>query len=164
MRHLNQKKRGFTLSELAIVLAVLAIVTTMVVSFNTLMHHRRAVSQAKLDVMNDIKLAEVLIENFLEENEIEGRNIKNGDADVADTKITASEKNLEFSGHDLTVGTSKVTLEKVTDITFVFKTENTNGKIYFCTIDYTVPGKDSTDSYTFCVTSFGNETNGGGEQ
>ena len=136
-------RRGFTLAELAVVLAVLAIVTTMVVSFDALMHHRREVSQAKLDAMNDIKLAEVLIENYIEKNEV---TIDNG-------RISG----ITYENNELKAGTSKVTLEKVTDITFVFKTENTNGKIYFCTIDYTVPGKDAAESYTFCVTIGGGE-------
>ncbi len=160
MKRTTNRRKGFTLAELAVVLAVLAIVITMVASFDALMHQRRKVSQAKLDVMNDIKLAEALIENFLEENKIS--NINNGANDVADTKITASEKVLEFSNHTLKVGTSEIMLEKVTDVRFdSFVNDEGKDNIYFCTIEYTLPGKDVPETYTFCVDPSIGETDGG---
>ena len=95
MEKRNTKKRAFTLAELAVVLAVIAIATTMVVSFTALVGNRRAVAQAKLDALNDIKVAEALIENHIEYNGNTG---------------------ISFDKGDLTVGTNAITLEKVTGI------------------------------------------------
>ena len=153
MKRITNRRKGFTLAELAVVLAVLAIVITMVASFDALMHQRRKVSQAKLDAMNDIKLAEALIENWFETNEIQTINLT--------TATNTNEKELSFSDHILRAGDAKVTLEKVTNITFKFKFESDGDKIYFCTIEYTLPGKDAPETYTFCVDPSIGETNGG---
>lgn len=139
----KRRKRGFTLTELAVVLAVLAIVVTMVVSFDALMHHRRAISQQRLDAMEDIKVAEALIEAQIE---------KTGDS-----------QGIAFGSNGLTVGDATVVLERVTDVEIEIKRADSD-KIYFCTITYMLPGRDDkTDTYTFCVDPSEVETIGGSE-
>ncbi len=139
MRKYTEKRRGFTLTELAVVLAVLAIVTTMIVSFNALVSNRRAVSQARLDALNDIKVAEAVIENYIEKN--------------------GTSADISFADHVLTVGTRTVTLERVTNITF--DTQGEADTIYFCTLEYTIPGQAAPESYTFCVYPYVGEAIGG---
>lgn len=135
MKQAKNRRGGFTMTELAVVLAVLAIVITMVVSFDALMHHRRAASQARLDAMNDIKVAEALIEAHIE---------KTGDS-----------LGIDFGSNGLTVGNATVALEKVTGVDI--QSKHTEGdRIYFCTITYSLSAKDGkTETYTFCVDPMG---------
>ena len=132
MEKRNTKKRAFTLAELAVVLAVIAIATTMVVSFTALVGNRRAVSQQKLDAFNEIRLVEALVENYIEKPE-------NSDAE----SITISNGALSIN--------DKITLERVTkiDIKKSEPIENSEITIYYCTLTYEVAEKPET--YTFCV-------------
>ena len=49
----RRNRRGFTLTELVIVLAVLAIVSTMVISFTAMVTNSRQLSSARLDALGD---------------------------------------------------------------------------------------------------------------
>lgn len=130
MEKRNTKKRAFTLAELAVVLAVIAIAATMVVTFTSLVSNRRAEAQARLDALNDIKVAEALIENYIEEK--------------GDTNISFdAESGLNINGKEHK-------LERVTDISFKVS-ENT---LYYCTLKYKVAKSEET--YTFCVLKGGN--------
>ena len=62
----SNNRRGFTLAELSIVLAVLAIVLTMVVSFTAMTNNSRQLSEARLEALQDIRVAEAIVENFIE--------------------------------------------------------------------------------------------------
>lgn len=133
MEKRNTKKRAFTLAELAVVLAVIAIAATMVVTFTSLVSNRRAEAQSRLDALNDIKVAEALIENYIEKNGLEvGENGKS-------TKITYSTEN------GLNVNGKEQKLERVTDISF----KVSGNTLYYCTVTYEVADKE--DTYTFCV-------------
>ena len=61
-------RRGATLTELMVVIAVIAIVAVMVVSFSAMVSGGREMAQAKLDALQDIRLAESVIENFIEDD------------------------------------------------------------------------------------------------
>ena len=123
MEKRNTKKRAFTLAELAVVLAVIAIATTMVVSFTALVGNRRAVSQQKLDAFNEIRLVEALVESIDAESGI------------------------------LTLGTDsdkqEISLERVTEINISGPKTNSGIMLYSCTLTYKVADKE--DTYTFCV-------------
>lgn len=65
---MNRKKRtnrGVTLAELCIVMAVLAIVSTMVVSFTVLMQARTRVIAADRDTVSDIAMVETALDTFI---------------------------------------------------------------------------------------------------
>ena len=142
MEKRNTKKRAFTLAELAVVLAVTAIAATMVVTFTSLVSNRRAEAQARLDALNDIKVAEALIEAWLTDSD----NTLTFENDVA--------KEITYVDGTLRVGDRQHTLDRVTSIKI---TEYPNGAlvgapiIYFCTVEYTLPGQSEYEYYTFCV-------------
>ena len=161
----RRNRRGFTLTELVIVLAVLAIVSTMVISFTAMVTNSRQLSSARLDALGDVRVAETVIESFIE---------KNAGAAVSDDKlsITANEKSISFIkgeeelGGNLVINSAtegedpetSVALERVTNITFDEYGDNTD-KIYYCTIKYKV-GNHVFD-YTFCVNPYVGESVGG---
>ena len=65
---MNRRKRsthGVTLAELCIVMAVIAIVSTMVVSFTVLMQARTRVIAADRDTIADIGLVEAALDRFI---------------------------------------------------------------------------------------------------
>lgn len=135
MEKRNTKKRAFTLAELAVVLAVIAIAATMVVTFTSLVSNRRAEAQARLDALNDIKVAEALIENYIEEK--------------GDTNISFdAESGILTLGNDS--DNRKISLERVSDVSF----NDEKAPLYYCTVTYSVAGEN--DTYTFCVLKGGN--------
>ena len=68
MKTNNKNKKGYTLVELVIVLAVLAIAATMAVSFSTMIHSAQSISRARHEALQEVKVAEALIEGFIERN------------------------------------------------------------------------------------------------
>ena len=65
---MNRKKRttrGVTLAELCIVMAVIAIVSTMVVSFTVLMQARTSLIAADSDTIADIGSVESALDTFI---------------------------------------------------------------------------------------------------
>lgn len=149
----NRKRRGFTLAELTVVLAVLAIVSTMVVSFTAMVSSSRELSSARLDALGDVRVAESLIEGFIESNSGVG---------VAEDKksLSAGEQTLYFEktegeqGGRLVTPDTSVTLERVTEITFDAHGEG--DVIYYCTVVYEVG--EHRYSYTFCVNPYVGES------
>lgn len=170
MNNKNRGRRGATLAELAIVIAVIAIVAVMVTSFIVMIDSSRDLSQMKLDAMQDIVLAESVIENAIISGANEGKeiyvysdrmlSIKN----IETGKITS----VKFTGGFLTVaypddeGRSNVVLEleTVKSITFdALVDEETSDAVYYCTITYDVAG--TKFDYTFCVNPYAGENIGG---
>ena len=67
-----KSRKGATLSELVIVLAVLVIASGMVVTFSSMMHGAQGVSNERHEALQDVVTAETLIEGFIENNTREG--------------------------------------------------------------------------------------------
>ena len=57
MKMKNKQRRGATVAELMVVIAVLAIAATMVVSFSAMTSGTTKLANAKLEALNDIRLA-----------------------------------------------------------------------------------------------------------
>ena len=142
--NMRNNRRGFTLTELTIVLAVLAIVLTLLVSFTAMTNNSRRISEARLEALQDIRVAESIIENFIETNE--------GLSAKKDGLYKENEKVLYFAEEKLVVnGGANLTLERVESITFDYNGGDTEG-IFYCTINYNVGNHDYY--YTFCVYSY----------
>lgn len=148
MHYQGHKKRGFTLTELTVVLAVMAIVATLTVTFSSLISKRRAESHARLEAMQDISVAESMVEGW----------IKNHVPEVSAQTLTAADdtsKTLAVEDGILKInGASVYTFERVTDITFSEQKEDENSNnhiLYFCSVAYMLPGSDEEEHYTFCV-------------
>lgn len=167
----RRNRRGFTLTELVIVLAVLAIVSTMVISFTAMVTNSRQLSSARLDALGDVRVAEAVIESFIEENEIttEFKKDQNNNTIPVENKLEAGDKSIELlienEDYKLVVKNgneteSNITLERVTKIAFdEYGNEDNTDKIYYCTIEYKV-GNHVFD-YTFCVNPYVGESVGG---
>ena len=152
----NTYKRGFTLTELAVVLAVLGIVSAMVVSFTVSINGSRQLSSARLDAMSDVGVAESFVNDFIE---------RNGGVVANEGKsITADGKTLKFVPAEnenpaKIVVTAEgeadtaITLTSVTDIKF--ESMGSDDVIYFVTVTFEV--LDNPESITFCVNPYTSE-------
>ena len=158
-----EKKKGFTLVELVIVLAVLVIAAGMAITFSTMMHGAQSVSNARYEALQDVRTAESLIEGFIENNvgdasdvgSIENRSLsfthKNDAEKTAKISFHYSNvvKIITVKGYD----TEPVTMqfEHIKDITFMM-VEATTDTLYYCTIEYSVA--ETPYTYTFCVNPY----------
>ena len=158
--NMRNNRRGFTLTELTIVLAVLAIILTLVVSFTAMVSKNTQVSTARFEALQDIRVAESIIENF-----IEGKSSITFNVNAEETTLTLTDNENNTLTFDETKKTlvlnnkETLTLSRVESITFDYNGDNTEGIIY-CTITYNV-GNQNYD-YTFCVYSYAEVTTGGG--
>ncbi|MBR2472968.1 MAG: type II secretion system protein [Clostridia bacterium] len=165
MKTNNRNRRGFTLAELAIVIALIAIVLAMVTSFIVMIDSSRDLSQVKLEAMQNISVAEAIIERFITDAE------NNGGTVAFEDKCSDSPENEEYyrlknsegkilffdKGIHALVSTANeegkentlTTLDTVKDIRFRV-ISNESDRLYYCTITYDIGGK-STQEYTFCV-------------
>lgn len=168
----KSKRKGFTLAELGVVLAVLAVVAGMVVTFVLMAGSSNKVSSARLDAMQDIRVAEAIIEGFVSSNDVSVTG-KDGEKEEY---TTLTKKNTENENKSLYFDTdekkliienggnteSSLELKNVKSIRFSVVTKETNvteggtnntesetDKIYYCYIQYEVAGK--TYNYNFCV-------------
>ena len=154
--NMRNNRRGFTLTELTIVLAVLAIVLTLLVSFTAMVNNSRQISTARLEALQDIRVAESIIENFIEGNKITTTFEKDeeGKTIPVENVLESGEKKLVFNTENKTLavsGGANLTLERVESITFDYNGGGTEG-IFYCTINYNVGNHDY--DYTFCVYSY----------
>jgi flagellar basal body-associated protein FliL len=141
------------------VLAVLVIVSAMVVSFTAMTSNSRRISEARLEALQDIRVAEAIVENFIEGNKITTVFEKDESGNtLVKNKLEAGENSLVFNEayKTLTVsGGTKYTLERVKSITFDYYGDGAE-KIYYCTITYMVGNQEY--NYTFCVISYASGT------
>lgn len=150
-------KKGSTLAEMCVVLAVVSIVALAVVSFTTMVGARSSVSAAKLKMMEDRQLTKVVLESWL--NQLTEEN----------AVITADESGLSAA---IDGEVFSVTLEEdrliadvpngdplscpihtITGITFDVMSHSGDA-IYFCTAEYELPNPNGgviQRSFTFAL-------------
>ena len=137
MKRSNKSRRAFTLAELTVVLAVVAVLSVMVASFATLVRQNTRKSTEQLDALNEIEIVETLVENWLEEN-------PNAEISFG----TEETKGLFLDGN------KKLEFDKITNV--IPKTvENGQDVLYIYTIEYEISG--TTNTYTFCVNTYTGE-------
>ena len=79
MNRRKRNTRGVTLAELCIVMAVIAIVSTMVVSFTVLMQARTRVIAADRDTVSDLGTVESALDRFIRAYDSDEYTIKQSD-------------------------------------------------------------------------------------
>lgn len=156
MKMKNKKRRGATVAELMVVIAVLAIAATMVVSFSAMTSGTTKLANAKLEALNEIRLAESAIEGFIESNANENREISRLSDEMLSVDGVGTVKFLNgFLSISYNEGTGKdnvvIQLESVTSITFDIHGSGSD-VIYYCHIGYNVGETGFT--YTFCVNPY----------
>ena len=137
MKGTRRAKKGALLAEACVALAVVAIISTLVLSFTLLVNRRVIVSEAKTAFMEDVVLTKAVIEPWYAENK------------------TADGLGFDEESKTLTTGEVSVVLETVTKITFDVMKNGTDS-ILFVSMTYELPyqgdKKDMRPHYfTFCV-------------
>ena len=141
-------KKGFTIAELCVVLAIVAIVSAMVVSFSVLLSARTRESSARLDAMNDLQLVESATEGWMSRMD---RIVYSNGALVG--MVDDDQYTLSFVGDKTLTGTLPndeeitVVLEQVSDISFKFLENGDTGDVLcICTVT-----DSEGNTHTICV-------------
>lgn len=166
MNRRKRNTRGVTLAELCIVMAVIAIVSTMVVSFTVLMQARTRVIAADRDTVSDLGTVESALDRFIrtydsDEYTLVQRDpiwtsdnpllptldqkyrsifvLKDGDI-TAKLKLSIDPETEKVNAIVITDGSDKVTvtypLYSVTFVSFVIESNNTSALVT-ATVEYT---------------------------
>ena len=156
-----KQKRGFTLSELCIVLALVAVVATIVTSFCLVVHQRSVISSARLNIVNEVNVVETFVERWVDKMSEKGATFSIAEdgtltatLEGVDYKATFSEGvfNGAVPSDDNGMTFSTTSIDSV-----VFEVESKNGDtIFFCTATALLPqvnGDAKEEKYTFCVNS-----------
>ena len=157
----SKHRKGFTLSELCIVLALVAIVSTIVISFCLIMNKRSAISRARLDIVNEVNAVETLIEKWVDKMSERGATFSISEygtltATIDDANYGASFANGEFKA-SVPDGDNEIAFATTRIESIAFGTVSEDGDtIFFCTATALLPqvnGEAKEEKYTFCVNS-----------
>lgn len=151
-----KSRKGMTLAEIMVSLALVAIIITMTASFVALITERTRVNRENETLREDRALIQSGVESWITSMLSDGYSIMTSEESPS-LFVSIEEVSsyvLSFDNNELTgtrPGGEKIELstEKVTGISFSItsKTENEiTKKIYFCTVN---PGEET--EYTFCV-------------
>lgn len=143
--------KGMTLVELTVVLAVIAIVATLVISFSLIISARQSESSQRLAAITELELTVSMTVSFIDENPDCYVKTGEGSALCTDsTRLTLSDGKLGVFGNDGSLIKTLATLERITKISF--KTLGDTDSLYICEVYYTVG--NTTEVYSFSVDSF----------
>lgn len=155
-------RRGVTMAELCIAIAVISIVSTMVVSFSVLVAERNNSANAKLETITDINFIETMVEEWFEksENNISYYQNETGIHISEATELdnvsklgysSTTDKVIYFTNHNtLRLNDREIELSSNIEGIKFSKAENSN--LYYCTIEYETRGyNNGPETYTFCV-------------
>ena len=124
----NNGKRGFTLVELSVVLALLAILTTMIISFSVLMNGFAKENKAEYDFSEDHATLKKAICIWAAENDVSGNVFSVNDDGTLTVTSDGTEKNVSFDDGVLTLDTKQRSgLDAIDGVIFT-----TNGKLVKC--------------------------------
>jgi len=154
------KRKGITLSEICIVLAVVSIVSLAVVSFAAMATGRGATGTDKLKVMQDIELLEAMVDNWFNEVYIFDNNtlVRPEVVDESPNVLAVGDKKLWLENGNLYTQFSEENIrtyrfETVTELKFK-RLRQGSDDIYFCTVTYAYRRGQNTpveETYTFCI-------------
>jgi prepilin-type N-terminal cleavage/methylation domain-containing protein len=138
----RKSKKGMTLVELSVVLAVVAVISSMVISFSVLISRRSSAAGKRLDVMEDTAAIQTVVENW-----VDGRLTDGVGFLVADGGLTAGEQTLTF---DISTSTLKGTVPDGDD--FIYYAQAVKN-VTFEVINSTL--QENSDFIIFCTLSYG---------
>lgn len=165
MRKNAERRNGFTLSELAVVLALVAIASVAVTSFCLIVQKRSVISRARLDIVNEVNTVEIYIERWVDEISESGANFNVNGKDKLSTDLkindtdnfcTATFSNGVFVGRLPDGETITYNTTQVESLSFECRTDGDGDRILFCTVNAFLPqtdGENKTEKYTFCINS-----------
>ena len=147
-----RSRKAMTLAEICIVLAVIAIVSTVVASFCLFANHRAVASSNRLQILNEVSAIEKVVEQFVDANE---------SVTVMDGALTSGDNSISLVDGVLTADIrddgDPVTLdcETVEEISFELMTK-TGDMLVFCRVTCSIPlanGESKSETHVFCVNS-----------
>lgn len=157
----SKHRKGFTLSELCIVLALVAMVSTIVISFCLIMNKRSVISRARLDIVNEVNAVETFVEQWADKMTEQGAVF----GKTEDGSLLATVNNVDY-GATFVNGELKASVpDSANEMTFAttriesmaFDLVSKDGDtIFFCTATALLPqvnGEAKEEKYTFCVNS-----------
>ena len=153
-KHVSFKK-GITLTEICVVLAVIAIVSVMVISFSSLVAGSSGSSKENLNITEEIILVENLTKNWLNSSTTEDTVSvnENGLFKAPNDKIQFENNTFIYK---LGENEQSHKLDYIKNIEFSIVEKNKDA-LYFCKITYLAPksgNKKIEKTYTFCVNPF----------
>jgi prepilin-type N-terminal cleavage/methylation domain-containing protein len=124
----KQGKSGFTLVELCVVLALLAILTTMTVSFSVLMNGFAAENKAEYEFLEDHAALKEKLCTWVAENDMSGNVFTVNTDETLTVTENGTEKNVSFADGVLTLGgEQKVAFDAIDGVIFA-----SNDKLIKC--------------------------------
>lgn len=147
-----KSRKGMTLAEIMVSLALVAIIITMTASFVALITERTRVNRENETLREDRALIQSGVESWITSMLSDGYSIMTSEESPSlFVSIEAASYVLSFNNNELTgrrPGGENIVLstEKVTGISFEIIPSDNSRKIYFCTVN---PGEKT--EYTFCV-------------
>lgn len=167
MRRKNLKK-GSSLAEMIIVIAVLSIISTIVISFVAMAGESVRTSKQRVDALNDIAIVESIIDSFIT-SELDSLELTNGKELLNLTVNKGTEINkLSFNEvtNQLIVQKDNIPTtyqsETITKIEILIKKNTNDEKIAMCFITYQLDitsKKQISYSYSFCVNPYEHNDN-----
>lgn len=144
------KRKGATMAEICIIMAVISIVSMSVVSFITMTSGRSAASIGRLEAIDDLELVETVVDKwFAQQTEPVG--IKDGmvmEGNLPAIRIENRVLYVDFQE----VGMEDYPLERVKALFFTYEESDTKDDVlYFCTVTYYLKNEDEEQTYTFCI-------------
>lgn len=149
MNRRKRNTRGVTLAELCIVMAVIAIVSTMVVSFTVLMQARTRVIAADRDTVSDLGTVESALDTFIRRYDSDKNTLSSGENSSAlllnntfALKLSTDEETGEVDAIVITDdkgnATTSLPLHTVTKLEFeIVKESENDSALVICTVAYT---------------------------
>ena len=160
MHSFVKSRKGVTLAEIIVAMALVAIMATMVVSFALLINERSRTNSANDAIQRDRTLIQSVVANWLDNVIITGEerltHASDGSA-LAVSGVGGEESVLRFRYGRLTDGEDlNLSLESVLAVKFeVMEKRSSDGKIedfiVFCTVEVENSESEAKYSYTFSV-------------
>ena len=149
-------KRGFTLVELSVVMALVAILATMTVSFTVLMSGFANDSRAEYEYLEEYSNLKEALSNWLQENDIDGATFNAFTVESNGFYVNKIEKHVHFENDTLYLGNETKSFDSIDSVTFAA----IDGKLIKCTT--TRKNSEQTMSFVF-YPRFATITGGSGE-
>lgn len=155
-----RNRRGVTLAEIMVALALVSIMITMVVSFAMLISERTQANAQNDAMRRDGELVRTGAERWLDAVTLAG-----GSVTASGNQVTAGEATLSYqygSLRGVLPGGESFTLrtESVTSVAFEVKTNGTDA-LLFCFVTCEDPEADTPAVFTICVNARVGESGGG---
>ena len=157
-------KKGMSLAEIVVVLAVVAIVSTIVVSFSIMVDAKTKSSNSKVDAVADIRVVENIVEGWVYRHSLNDAkfSIADGNISCVDKDVTY---NFRFADNRVIgelVGSEKLWFDtkSIESISFeMFEKNEVDNKdlLIICTINYYLlnsSGERVISSYIFSVNEY----------